>query len=745
MQSNPILRDIVLLGGGHAHAVVIRKWAMNPIPGVRMTLISRDVLTPYSGMLPGLLSEHYTIEDAHIDLPRLCQWANVRFIEAEIQGLDPKAQTVSLNTRPSISYDVVSLDTGSTPNLITVPGADIHTVPVKPVHLFYQRWQALRERIGTEQQAVDISVVGAGAGGFELLLAMHYKLSQETPTIQHRLHWVIRGKKVLNGHNDKVQRLALKECRQKGIKVHLDFAVKHVVENALLSEDGRQQKSDEIIWCTDARGPDWLANSGLQLDDSGFLAVNEFLQSESFENIFAAGDVATQIRNPRPKAGVFAVRAGPYLSDNLQRYLLKKPLKEFDPQGKFLSILALGDKRAIASRGGIAVSGSWVWTWKNHIDVSFMDKFNKLPPKKLMQAGTLTPVLLENDAEDFDPNQMRCSGCGAKVAGDLLSRVIKTLSIVDRDDQLIGLESPDDAAIINPGTKLIAQSVDQLRSMTDDPYIFARIATNHALSDLYAMAASPQSAMVIVGLPFSAERIQERELTQIMQGITHELSLVNCTLSGGHTAESSELSIGLAVNGLIDEPEALYKSGLKDGQCLILTKALGSGVILAANMQVKCKGAVIRHCLNTMLQSNQKGAAVFKEFQASAMTDITGFGLLGHLVEMLRPPEIGCRLQLDKLPLMAGVSELSNAGIQSTLYPKNHRFKEVLETPINESHPAYKLLFDPQTSGGLLAGVDSNKADDCVFALKAAGFEDACIIGTVTKSEAQSSYVRLNS
>lgn len=744
MHNTPILRDIVLLGGGHAHAVVIRQWAMKPIPGVRMTLVSRDALTPYSGMLPGLLSEHYTAEDTHIDLPKLCQWADVRFIEAEVDGLDPNSQTISLKDHPVLSYDVVSLDTGSTPNLISVKGADKHTTPVKPVHQFYLRWQALVKRIETEQQAVDIAVVGAGAGGFELLLSMHHTLKQQTPDIEHRLHWIIRGSKILNGHNGKVQRLALKECAKKGINIHLDFDVKQVVANALLSEDGRELSTDEIIWCTDARGPDWLANSGLELDDKGFLAVNEYLQSESFDNVFAAGDIATQTQNPRPKAGVFAVRAGPFLSDNLQHYLLKQPLEAFNPQGKFLSILALGDRRAIASRGGLAASGKWVWKWKNHIDSSFMDKFNKLPPKLPMKVGSLAPALTENETETFEPNKMRCSGCGAKIAGDLLSRVVKKLNIIDRDDQLIGLESPDDAAIINPGTKLLAQSVDQLRSMTDDPYVFARIAANHALSDLYAMGATPQSAMAIVNLPFAAERIQERELTLIMEGITHELNKANCTLSGGHTAESSELSIGLAVNGLIDEPETLYKNGLEAGQALILTKPLGSGVILAAHMQTQCKGTVVRDCLNTMLQSNQDAAAIFKQFRASALTDITGFGLLGHLLEMLRPTGIGCQLSLDKLPLMTGVSELSEAGIQSTLYPKNHRFHEALEMEVDDTHPAYKLLFDPQTSGGLLAGVNSERADECVLALKAAGYGDACVVGLVSTDSGLTGRVSLD-
>ena len=360
MQANPVLRDIVLLGGGHAHAVVIKQWGMNPVPGVRLTLISRDVLTPYSGMLPGLLSGHYTLADTHIDLSRLCRWASVRFICAEINGLDKNAKKVHLKNRPSIGFDVVSIDTGSTPNLNSVSGAREFTVPVKPVHQFYNRWLKLLERQKHQNKPLEIGVVGAGAGGFELLMAMHYRLSQENQNRSIRFHWIVRDDQVLPSHNQKVRKLALRECLRKNIDIHWDFQVIKVESSRLISND-RALNLDEIIWCTDAVGPTWLESANLALDERGFLAVNANLQSVNCNYVFAAGDLATQIDNPRPKAGVFAVRAGPILAENLKRYILDQPLKAFNPQQKFLSILATGEKSAIASKGPFCASGQWVW------------------------------------------------------------------------------------------------------------------------------------------------------------------------------------------------------------------------------------------------------------------------------------------------------------------------------------------------------------------------------------------------
>jgi len=739
--SDTIYKDIVLIGGGHAHALVIKMWGMNPLPGVRLTLISNTVETPYSGMLPSLISGHYSFEQTHIDLFKLCAWANVRFICAKVTGFNPEQKSICIEQRPNIEYDVVSINTGSTPTIEQTQGAKEHATAVKPIAQFYQKWQQLQRSIHHTDSPLDIALVGAGAGGFELICAMHHAAKSTASKIPHRFHWIVSGDTVLKGHNSKVQVLARKHCKQMQIQIHYNFVVEQVSEHQLQAKATSQDcppktlKTDEVIWCTAASPATWPAKANLALDQQGFIAIDDHLRSTSHPDVFAAGDVATQINAPRPKAGVFAVRQAPILFENLRRAILKQPLKTHRPQQHFLSLLALGDKRAIASKGKWSLAGAKIWQLKDYIDQSFMDKLCDLPQKQSMQLVECDNILL--DTQRDDPDKMRCGGCGAKVASSVLSdtlkRVTGDIAPKQRDDIIIGLESPDDAAIISTSGKLLAQSVDQFRSIIDDPYIFAKIATNHALSDLHAMACDPQSALSIVAMPFAGTDIQKRELYQLSFGIIEELNAAGCTLTGGHTSEASELSLGLSVNGLIDEHSIKTKTGVKAGQQLILTKAVGTGVIMAAHMQGVARGIDVQHCLENMLLSNQNAASILKQHQSSAMTDLTGFGLVGHLLEMLRTTELKCEIKLSTLPVLQGAIELSRSGIQSSLYVKNHEASQAIRDPsLWQNHSLYPLLFDPQTSGGLLAWVNEDVAQICVEQLKEAGYKDAVIIASST-------------
>lgn len=733
MDEQPLLRDLVLLGGGHAHAVVIKRWGMRPLPGVRVTLISQDALTPYSGMLPGLLAGHYSLADTHIDLTRLCRWAGVRFIEARITGIDAVDKRIDLADRPSLGYDVLSVDTGSTPELDAVPGAREHSVPVKPVSQFYARWQALLARCTQDARALDIGVVGAGAGGFELLLAMHYRLSQASADVKHRFHWIVASDHVLKGHNAQVQQHAVRACAQRDIRIHWQFPVTRVDADGITGPNDQSIALDEIVWCTQAKGPAWLINSGLALDERGFLAVNAQLQSVTAEELFAAGDIATQIDDPRPKAGVFAVRAGPVLFDNLQRYLCQRPLNAFKPQQKFLSILATGQQSAIASKGRFSAAGNWVWHWKDRIDRRFMQAFSDLAPMSPSQhRNKQAPCALTDEGESAAP-PMPCAGCGAKVAADTLASTLAQLPRTRSDGVTNSLDTAEDAVVFEPGERYVAQSVDQLRSFIDDPYLFARIAVVHAMSDLYASGAAPHSAQVMVTLPYASESVQVRELEQVMQGIAHQAFAEDTLLSGGHTSEAHDLTLGLAVTGLLANTRFASKRGLRAGDALVLTKPIGSGVILAAHMQARCPGPVLTQCLQQMLLSNRQAADILRQHQASAMTDVTGFGVLGHLDEMLSASgDAGCTLALDRLPLMNGVETLSDAGFKSTLYKKNARAGQQPDKHSSiASHPRYPLVYDPQTSGGLLAGVPAAEAADCINALHAAGYSHAACIGEV--------------
>jgi selenide,water dikinase len=384
--SPPVVKDLVLLGGGHAHVTVLRRFGMQPLPGVRLTLVSRVVETPYSGMLPGLIAGHYSRGEAHIDLRPLARFARARAVFDEAIGLDLVNKEVRLRDRPPLTYDVLSIDIGSTPNL-AVAGAAHHTVPVKPIDRLLDRWSAQMTRVCESDTLRRIAVVGGGAGGVELLLAVQYalrtRLARQGRSDSHLEYHLFTEGHLLPTHNRSVRRRFERILAKRRVNVHLGSAVVEVVAGVLRTADGRNNTIDETLWTTQAAAAPWIAASGLAVDADGFLQVSSTLQSTSHSEVFAAGDIASMVDHPRPKSGVFAVRQGPPLARNLRRALLGEPLEPYDPQRQYLSLISTGDRYAVACRGPIAFEGAWVWRWKDWIDRRFVRTYTVLPDRSV--------------------------------------------------------------------------------------------------------------------------------------------------------------------------------------------------------------------------------------------------------------------------------------------------------------------------------------------------------------------------
>ncbi|MCO5124058.1 MAG: selenide, water dikinase SelD, partial [Rhizobacter sp.] len=646
----PTLRDIVLVGGGHSHVGVLRRFAMHPQPGVRLNLICSDSHTPYSGMLPGYIAGHYGYDEVHIDLDRLCVFAGARMFRAEAIGIDRAAQRVVCRGRPPIAYDLLSINIGSTPQMQQVAGAEKYAVPVKPIRQFNQRWLALLERVRRHPGRTTIAVVGAGAGGVELTLAMQYRLRNELRALgrdpdELAFHLFTVGADILPTHNPGVRQRFTRVLTDRGVTLHRDAEVTQVSSGRLTSADGRTWPADEVVWVTQAGGAPWLRETGLALDADGFIEVNDQLQSVTDPRVFAAGDIAAIVGRPLEKAGVFAVRMGRPLADNLRRSVLGQPLHAYRPQRRWLALISTGDTHAVASRGAIGFEGDWVWRWKDWIDRRFMRRFSEFQAMDAQQAdrpasGPQLPLTAEESQQAISAIAMRCGGCGAKVGATVLSRALGALQPVARDDVLIGLHAPDDAAVVRvpPGMAMV-HTVDFFRAFIDDPYVFGKVAANHALGDIFAMGAEAQTATAVATVPPGLEAKVEDLLLQMMTGAVEVLNDANCALVGGHTGEGRELALGFAVNGLIDETMAsvMRKGGMRAGDVLLLTKPIGTGTLFAARDQLRAKGRWIEAALQSMMLSNQRGAAILTRHRATACTDLTGFGLLGHLVEMTRP------------------------------------------------------------------------------------------------------------
>ena len=748
MQPAPVIKDLVLLGGGHSHIAVLKSFGMRPIPGVRLTLISRDIETAYSGMLPGLIAGHYSFDQAHIDLVPLARFSGARFFHDEVTGIDPVARTVSLMNRPPVSYDVLSVNTGSTPSIHEVDGAGDHAVPVKPINRFLGHWENLRQRIGEYGAGARIGVVGGGTGGVELCLAVHHALTtQPNPPEGLSLELLTADGEILQEHPRSVARRFRRILAGRGIDVHVDTRVTRVAPNTLFDTAGREFRFHEILWVTQAGAPPWLAGSGIEVDDQGFMLVNDHLQSQSHANVFGAGDVVAMVNTPRPKAGVFAVRQGRPLTENLRRFLLKKPLTKYRPQRRFLKLVSTGDRYAVASRGPWSAEGRWVWRWKDWIDSRFMEKYQVLPDMELTDKRPEIPAPLHDPAiEDVADDDMRCGGCGAKVSADVLAAALTDIDTAPRDDVVVGLEAPDDAAMIAvPANKLSVLSVDGFRPMIDDPWLFGRITANHCLGDVYAMGAEPQAAMTMATLPVWPEEKLVDELRQMLLGALYVFDQEGISLVGGHTGEGAELTLGFTVTGLIEPDRALRKSALQAGDLMVLTKPLGTGTLLAADMRGKARGRWLQAAMKSMLLSCRTAGEVLGRHGAHACTDITGFGLAGHLLEMLGDAPLGALIDLDALPVLPGAIETVETGILSTLQPKNERFAEQVQADSNLSERGeYTLLFDPQTAGGLLAGVPQKTVQACLTELTAQGYPDTAVIGEIVGADAWERRIRVN-
>ncbi len=712
----PPIRDLVLLGGGHTHALVLRMWAMDPLPGTRLTVINPDPVAPYTGMLPGLIAGHYRRDALMIDLVRLARFANARLILDRATGIDREACVIHLKDRPPLAYDLAAIDIGITSDLPGLPGALDHAVAAKPLGAYAARWETfLARRLAFPR----VAILGAGLGGVELALATAHRLKTEGVKAQVTL--LDRGDSPLPGLSASARRAVLQALATLGVTLRLGANVTAIGPDSVTLADGDKIGSDFTLTVTGARPQPWLSTLGLA-HANGFLTTDATLRT-SDPLIFASGDCATLADDPRPKAGVFAVRAAPILLHNLRATLSGQALRQFKPQTDYLKLISLGAQSAVAEKWGVTLSGPRFWRMKDRIDRAFMDKFGVYPA----MATVPVPAPATTGLGPFLAQRPLCGGCGAKLAPGVLSAALSTLPAPRRAEVLSG--PGDDAAILATATGVQVLTTDHLRAFTNDPRLMARLAALHALGDIWAMGATPQVALAQVTLPRLGPTLQTRMLAEVMEEAAAIFRAAGADIVGGHSTEGSELTIGFTVTGTA--PRAISKQGARPGDALILTKPLGSGTILAAEMAMAqptglLLGEVWTACIDQMTRPQGTAAAILGPC-AHAMTDVTGFGLAGHLLEMLTT---AATLTLSAIPLMPGAAELAAMGQASSLQPANLAAVSWRMTAPDD--PRASLLADPQTCGGLLAAVPADKAADLVQRLRIAG-HDAAIIGTVTE------------
>ena len=710
----PLMKNVVLVGGGHAHALVMRSWAMKPVTGARLTVINPGPTAPYTGMLPGFVAGHYTRAELDIDLVRLARFANARLVLGAVTSVDHVAKTVTVPGRPPIPYDICSINVGITSNMPEMPGFVEHAIPAKPLGRFADRWDSfLTDLTSSGAKSASVAVVGGGVGGTELAMAMNYRLEQlgVTPTVT-----VVDRDSILEHVGERTRTELLQTLANQGIETAEGSEVTAISAPGVELSD-RTIKADLVVGAAGARPYSWLSTLGLDVHE-GFLVIDETLRSTTDGAIFAAGDCAHMAFAPRPKAGVFAVRQAPILKANIQALLTGGALKSFKPQSEYLKLISLGGKVAAADKGKRFAENAGMWRLKDKIDRDFMDKLGDLPEMDLPPIPKPAVSGLHDTIAGEPP---LCGGCGAKVGLDVLAGPLSELPESTRTD-VVRLPG-DDAALLDMGITKQVITTDQVRSFTTDPLRMARIATLHAMGDVWAMGADPQAVLVTITLPQLSTKLQEEWLREIMAGTSAALDGTGAEVVGGHTSMGAELSIAYTVTGLVTG-EPITLAGATDGQALVLTRGLGSGVLFAAEMQQRANGDHVSALLDELERAQGASARLITNKGATAMTDVTGFGLAGHLFGICRESGVKAELSLDAIPLLEGAAELAAEGVRSHLYASNAAAVPV----VRPTDPRVDLVFDPQTAGGFLAAVPAHVADDLVSDLRALG-DGAAVIG----------------
>ncbi len=735
------------MGGGHAHIQVLRRWAMarasGAVAGARLTLVVDQPVAVYSGMVPGFVAGQYRRDELEIDVRPLALRAGARCIVAQATGIDPAGRRLLLDGRPSIGYDTVSFDVGATVAGPDIPGVRAHAVATRPIGAFVSRVEALvaaaRGRAGFR-----VAVVGAGAAGVEVAFALSVRLRRETGGRAEVL-LLEAGDRVLPGHGERAARRVAAAAAARGIRIRLGATVTRVEADAVHLTGGERVAVDATVWVSGAAALGIFEDSGLATE-RGFLRIGPTLACVGREDVFAAGDCAAWTAGPAlPKAGVYAVRQGPVLAENLiarsggsTARARGNRLRRYRPQRDFLSLLNLGDGTAIGAKWGLAAEGRALFTLKDWIDRRFVRRFQVLRPDD--------EVAADFAATGMADREMLCGGCAAKVGESALTRALERLGPTSHPAVILGLARPDDAAAVETERgEIIAATIDGFRAFTDDPYLVGRVAAVNAVSDLWAKGATPRFALAQVTVPDQEPARAEETLYQVMAGARAALDADHVTLVGGHTTTGPELVAGFAVWGTVPSADALIRlGGLAAGDRLVLTKALGTGVLLQADMRGLARGAWIEAALASMLRSNAHAARAAAPFRPSAATDVTGFGLAGHLGAMLRASKCSARLDLEALPALPGALSLLGRGIRSTAHAENAKARRAMwVSDAAAAHPALALLFDPQTSGGLVLGVPAERGEPLLAALRAAGDEAATVIGVVVPSRADGALIEV--
>lgn len=688
----PITNDLVLIGGGHSHLSVLMKLSKRPINGNRITLITNEIDTPYSGMIPGYIEGIYSWRDSHIDLYRLCLKLNVRFIHAEVERVSAYEKEIYFKDRPKIKFDVLSINTGIQSNNREIKGAAKYCLPVKPISKLANNF------LNKITNFKSIAFIGGGAGSVELALAIKKRFLNINQDIKIT---IITGKRgLLSTFPQKTKLTSLKTLEKFKIDIIEYKRVLEVKPKQIILSDKSMLKIDKAILSTNSMTPKWLAKSDILLTKDNYILVNKSFQT-NYKYVFASGDVIDFNNQNLKKAGVFAVRSGKPLAINIKQFILGKKLVEYKFNKNYLALIGTSKRSAIATKYNLTFNSRFFFYLKKYIDQNFIKKFSDFRIRKKFTLDALkTDVLnifVKHKEKITDKNDiMQCKGCAAKVPLNALKQALPKDIVSTSED-----------AVSVPGHPELYQTVDMISSIITDPFLLGKIAANHSISDMVSVNSKITSAMMILQLPLSKTEINSRDLEQVLLGANEIFKTIDCPLIGGHTmiGKDKDPIIGFSILGQKQKKIKIMKNRrkIKTKDLLILTEKIGSGLIFAGINNYLIDSYFQTDVIKQMIKGNLNFGKISNHLNILSMTDITGFGLANHLLNLIKRDnsKTGLTIYPNKIPLFEGVNECLNKDIKSSLFKSNYDIAQKDIIYKRDKSKLDNILYDPQTVGGI--------------------------------------------
>tara|TARA_B100000989_G_scaffold157485_1_gene117624 strand:- start:1159 stop:3315 length:2157 start_codon:yes stop_codon:yes gene_type:complete len=680
------LKQLVLIGGGHANVQVLKKLSMTEIKGLNTILISENFEATYSGMTPGYIHNDFSKKEVTIDLQKLCLNAGATFIKDKVIRLESNNQKLELKNNPSLNYDLLSINTGSISNTKGIKiENDSKCISVKPISLLIKKIEQIDKVLKLKKN--KITIIGGGVASFEIAFSLVRRY-------ENNINIVILGKSILaeKNLNSKTKKELLKIANDLGIKQYTT-QVTSISKDYVEFKNGEKIKSDLNLLSTGASLPEWLLESRLSKGEDGFITVDKNLLSISNKNIFVTGDACNVQNTIRTKSGVMAVRQGEILKENIFLKLFNKPLLNFKPQKNWLYLIGTYPDYALLNYFSLSLHSRLCWKLKVLIDKNFINKF-KFTNKILMKKKTLQLYKSKKI-------KMYCQGCGSKVSKKNLINFLKK--------EKLSTNLSDSSKIIM-NSKTILQTIDHIKHFNSfNPYDFGRISYLHSQNDILSAGGRVKSLSVSLAVPFSEDYVESFFLNYFMNGIFFESNKYHSTFEAGHSYHSNEPGITINMNG-----EQLVETGKNFANCgdlIYLTKPLGTGYLLSAYMENSnhLSSEDFKKIIYYLTLSNYLSAESARKNNCRVMTDVSGFGLGSHLSDISKSSKLTANISLKQNILINNNLNLLHSH-KSTGFKDN--FDSTIEFISNKNfNKLINILFDPQTNGPLIIIIDKGKKD----------------------------------